>query len=382
MPETLFHNPDRRNSDSVKWNLYGDGVLPLWVADMDFTSPPEVIDALHERVRHGVFGYAAEPRILAELVVDRMQRLYAWKIKKEDVLLLPGVISGFNLVCQAVTQPGESMIIQPPIYPPFFETAKNARINEIRCGLIQQNDGAYQVDFTAFENALQPDTKCFLLCNPHNPVGKVYSKQELSRLAEICLARQVIICADEIHSDLVFTGHEHVPIASLDKEIGKQVVTLIAPSKTFNIAGLDCAILICENKELMEQIKAAKRGILGGVNILGVTAGVAAYKYGQPWLDAMLKTLEENRNYLCRYVQENLPMIKVYPPQATYLAWLDCRQAGLPGEPYEFFLKNAKVALNCGINFGKEGEGFVRLNFGCNISVLQEALERMRQSMV
>jgi cystathionine beta-lyase len=381
MPETLFHNPDRRKSDSVKWNLYGDKVLPLWVADMDFTSPPEVIDALHERVRHGVFGYAAESRILAELVVDRMQRFYAWKIEKEDVLLLPGVISGFNLVCQAVTQPGESMIIQPPIYPPFFETAKNARINEIRCGLVQQNDGAYQVDFTAFENALQPDTKCFLFCNPHNPVGKVYSKEELSRLAEICLARQVIICADEIHSDLVFTGHEHVPIASLDKEIGNQVVTLIAPSKTFNIAGLDCAILICENKELMEQIKAAKRGILGGVNILGVTAGVAAYKYGQPWLDAMLKTLEENRNYLCRYVQENLPMIKVYPPQATYLAWLDCRQAGLPDEPYEFFLKIAKVALNCGINFGKEGEGFVRLNFGCSKSVLQEALERMRQSM-
>ncbi len=381
MTEKLFHRPDRRNSDSVKWGFYGDDVLPLWVADMDFTSPPEVMQALHERVSHGVFGYAADSQILIELVVERMQRLYGWKIDREDVLLLPGVISGFNLVCQAVTQPGESLLIQPPIYPPFFEVAKNARVKEIQCGLVQQKDGAYGVDFTAFENAIQPDTRCFLFCNPHNPVGKVYTRGELFRFAEICLAQQVIICSDEIHSDLVFAGHKHIPIASLDKEIGQQTVTLIAPSKTFNIAGLDCSILICENRDLMKKIKEAKRGIMGGVNVLGVTAAVAAYRHGQPWLDAVLKTLEDNRNFLCGYIRENLPGIMVYPPQATYLAWLDCRQAGLPGDPYEFFLKDAKVALNCGRIFGKAGEGFARLNFGCDRSVLQEALERMNQSM-
>ena len=381
MPKTLFYQPDRRNSDSVKWCFYGDKVLPLWVADMDFTSPPEVIQALHERVSHGVFGYAAESRILAELVIERMQRLYGWKINLEDILLLPGVISGFNLVCQAVTQPGESLLIQPPIYPPFFEAAKNARVKEIQCGLVQQKDGGYEVDFPAFENAIQSDTRCFLFCNPHNPVGKVYTRQELIRFAEICLKHHLIICSDEIHSDLVFAGHRHVPIASLDEEIGQQTVTLIAPSKTFNIAGLDCSILICENQELMKQIKEAKRGMLGGVNVLGVTAAVAAYRHGQPWLDAVIKTLEENRNYLCETMREDFPQIKVYPPQATYLAWLDCRQADLPCDPYEFFLKNAKVALNCGSIFGKEGEGFARLNFGCDRSVLQEALERMRESM-
>lgn len=381
MPETLFDQPDRRNSDSVKWRFYGDEVLPLWVADMDFTSPPEVMQALYERVSHGVFGYAADSRILAELVVERMQRIYGWKINLEDILLLPGVISGFNLVCQAITQPGDSMIIQPPIYPPFFEVAKNARVREIQCGLVQQGDGTYLVDFLALENALQADTKCFLFCNPHNPVGKVYTRQELVRFAEICLAHQVIICSDEIHSDLVYTGNQHVPIASLDKEIGKQAVTLIAPSKTFNIAGLDCSILICENRELMVQIKEAKRGILGGVNVLGVTAAVAAYRHGQPWLDAILHTLEENRDYLCKRIRETMPKIKVNPPQATYLAWLDCRQANLTGEPFEFFLKNAKVALNCGSIFGKEGEGFVRLNFGCSRSVLEQALGRMNQSM-
>ncbi len=381
MPEALFKQPDRRNSDSVKWRLYGDGVIPLWVADMDFSSPIEVIQALHERVSHGVFGYAADSRTLAELVVERMLRLYGWKINLEDILLLPGVISGFNLVCQAVTQKDESILIQPPIYPPFFEAAKNAGLLEIQCGLVQLDDGTYQVDYSAFEKALQADTRCFLFCNPHNPVGKVYTRQELTKLAEICLAHHVVICSDEIHSDLVYPGHRHIPIASLDKEIGQHTVTLIAPSKTFNIAGLDCSILICENRELMKQIKEAKRGILGGVNVLGVTAAVAAYRHGQPWLDAILNTLEENRDFLCTVIQETMPKIKMNPPQATYLAWLDCRQAGLPEEPYEFYLKKAKVALSCGGIFGKEGEGFVRLNFGCSRSVLEDALVRMRQSM-
>ena len=381
MPEKLFHHPDRRQSDSVKWRFYGDEVLPLWVADMDFTSPPQVMDALHERVSHGVFGYAADSQILAELVVERMQKLYGWKINLEDILLLPGVISGFNLVCQAVTQPGESIIIQPPIYPPFFEAAKNARVKEIQCGLVEQDDGAYLVDFSAFGNSIQADTKCFLFCNPHNPVGKVYSRKELLKLAEICLAHRIIICADEIHSDLVFTGHQHIPIASLNKDIGQQTVTLISPSKTFNIAGLDCSILICENRDLKKKIKETRRGLMGGVNVLGATAAIAAYRFGQPWLDAIMKTLEENRDFLFKKIQETMPKIKMNPPQATYLAWLDCRQAGIQSEPYEFFLKNAKVALSCGSIFGKEGEGFVRLNFGCSRPVLQEALERMRQSM-
>jgi cystathionine beta-lyase len=381
MIKSLVQHPNRRNTDSVKWGNYGKDILPLWVADMDFTSPPEVMQALHERVSHGVFGYAAEFSLLSELVVERMERLYGWKINREDVLLLPGVIAGFNLVSQAVTQPGDSILIQPPIYPPFFEVAKNARVREIRNGLVEQEDGNYQVDFEAFESALETDTRCFLLCNPHNPVGKVYTKKELERFAEICLAHKVIICSDEIHSDLIFSGSKHIPIATLSAEVGQQCVTLIAPSKTFNIAGLDCSILICENNILMKKIKATRRGLMGGLNVLGATAAIAAYRHGQGWLDEVLATLEDNRDYLCAYIKKYMPKIRVNPPQATYLAWLDCRKAEIQGDPYEFFLKQAKVALVCGGNFGEEGKGFVRLNFGCERSVLTEALERMRHSM-
>jgi len=375
----MIESPERRGTDSVKWGLYENDVLPLWVADMDFVSPPAVIAALQQRVDHGVFGYAMESKELKELILARMEKLYQWKIKLEDIVLLPGVVAAFNLVCQAVTSPGESILIQPPVYPPFFQAPRYAEartvVNEVRV----KEDGKYGIDFEDFESALEKDTRCFLLCNPHNPIGRVYTRQELHAMAEICLRHNMVICSDEIHSDLVYPGASHVPIASIDAEIANQTVTLIAPSKTYNIAGLECSALICTNAELREKIQHARRGLLGGVNALGMIAGAAAYREGDNWLKEVMTVLESNRDFLMDYIVEKLPAIKMVQPEATYLAWLDCRELNLPASPAKYFLEHARVAVNAGEDFGKPGEGFVRLNFGCTRSTLLEALERMRR---
>lgn len=375
----MIESPERRGTDSVKWGLYEKDVLPLWVADMDFVSPPAVIAALQQRVDHGVFGYAMESKELKELILARMEKLYQWKIKLEDIVLLPGVVAAFNLVCQAVTSPGESILIQPPVYPPFFQAPRYAGartvVNEVRV----KDDGKYGIDFEDFESALEKDTRCFLLCNPHNPIGRVYTRQELHAMAEICLRHNMVICSDEIHSDLVYPGASHVPIASIDAEIANQTVTLIAPSKTYNIAGLECSALICTNAELREKIQHARRGLLGGVNALGMIAGAAAYREGDDWLREVMAVLESNRDFLMGYLAEKLPAIKMVQPEATYLAWLDCRELNLPVSPAKYFLEHARVAVNAGEDFGKPGEGFVRLNFGCTRSTLLEALERMRR---
>ena len=377
MKKPLFTSPNRAGSDSIKWSMYPEDVLPLWVADMDFTSPPEIIAALQRRVEHGVFGYANESRKLAELIVERMERLYGWKISPEDVLIVPGVIAGFNLTAQAILQQGDSVVIQPPIYPPFFGVAANAGVSEIQCVLENDGTGKYFIDFNKLKKALSGTSRMLLFCNPHNPIGKVYKQEELEEIATLCAQNNVYICSDEIHSDLVYAGNRHIPIASINLEIGQRTVTLVAPSKTFNIAGLDCSVLICENAELMKRIKQTRRGIMSGVNLLGTTAAIAAYQHGQEWLDEILVTLQDNRDFLSDFIKVKMPKVRIQSPQATYLAWLDCRELALGMEPYDFFLKNAKVALNRGAEFGGDGNSFVRLNFGCERKVLEEALARM-----
>jgi cysteine-S-conjugate beta-lyase len=373
--------PNRLGTDSVKWGLYNEEVLPLWVADTDFQSPQVVIDALQARVSHGVFGYPLHSPELNELVAARMLERYNWKISPKDMIFIPGVVPGFNLTCQLLTQPGESLLVQPPVYPPIFNAAEKAHVRNIRAELVRQRDGSYAVDFEALEAAIEEDTRCLILCNPHNPVGKVYSKNELERLAEICLRHHLTIISDEIHSDLVFSESRHIPIASLSEEISQSTVTLIAPSKTFNIAGLSCAVLICTNHELLKKIEHASHGLLGDVNVLGLTAAIAAYRGGGEWLQQMMSILESNRDYVVDFIQNRLPQIKIHKPEATYLAWLDCRELGLTEEPYKFFLEKAKVALNCGQDFGDGGSGFVRLNFGCTRETLKEALEHMERSI-
>lgn len=372
---------DRRGTDSVKWKRYGDDVLPLWVADTDFRSPAAVIEALQQRVDHGVFGYPCDPPELGELVAARMLERYHWKVSPSDMFFIPGVVPGFNLVCQALVHEGESLLVQPPVYPPILHAAENARARNLQAPLSLKADGTYEVDFNALEAAIERDTRCLVLCNPHNPVGKVFNSQELTRMAEICLRHKMVICSDEIHSDLIFSGVQHIPIASISEEVAQSTVTLIAPSKTFNIAGLECAILICNNADLMKKINTARRGILGGVNVMGLTAAAAAYRDGGEWLKQTMELLEGNRDYLMDFLEKRLPQIKMHQPDATYLAWLDCRACGFKEGAFQFFLEHARVALNRGEEFGEGGEGFVRLNFGCSRETLTEALLRMEKAL-
>ncbi len=373
--------PDRKSSESIKWHYFPEDVLPMWVADMDFVSPEPVVRALQERVAQGVFGYAGDLPGLREAIVERLERLYHWEVLPQDLVFIPGVVTGFNLAAHAFTDEGEGVLIQPPVYMPFLDVGKNVRGKCQEVQLTDNANGYYRVDWDAFERAITPETRMFLLCNPHNPVGRVYTRAELERMAEICLRRGLVVCSDEIHCDLVFSGHQHVPIASISPEIAQNTITLMAPSKTYNIAGLSCSFAVIQNPELRKRYTQAEQGLVHGVNLLGLVAARAAYAEGQEWLDQLLAYLEGNRDFLCSFVAERLPGVKMFCPEATYLAWLDCREAGIEGKPSDFFLKNARVAMNDGAAFGSGGEGFVRLNFGCPRPMLVEALERMEAAL-
>lgn len=373
---------DRRNSDCEKWNKYSEDVLPMWVADMDFVSPEPVLNALRERIDHGVFGYPINPSGLRQLIVERMRSTYHWQIEPEDIILLPGVVTGLNLACHAIAKPAESVLVQTPVYPPILNAAKNTGIQGQDMQLTRQVDGTYSVDWDLFKASFTSITKLFILCNPHNPVGKVFTKSELEKIAELCLRNDAIICSDEIHSDLIFNGHTHTPIASIDREIAQCTITLNSPSKTFNLAGLRCSYAIIQNPELRKRYKKARAGLVSSVNVMGLTAAQAAYQSGEPWLKQLLVYLEANRNYLADFVSKELPGIEMGYPQGTYLAWLDCRRSGIEGNPYLFFLENSRVAFNDGETFGAGGQGFVRLNFGCSRATLSQALERLKQALI
>jgi cystathionine beta-lyase len=381
MPCDFDFLPDRRNSECAKWRQYDDDVLPMWVADMDFLSPEPVIRALRQRVEHGVFGYPCEPDELRQVIIDHLAQKYQWTVAPEEIVLLPGVVNGFNLAAQAIAKPGDGVLIQTPVYPPFFGAQHHAGAVSQQAELTRLEDGAYAIDFDQFEQAITPQTRIFILCNPHNPVGRVFRRDELEKMAEICLRHGITVCSDEIHCDLVFSGHQHIPIASLHPEIAKNTITLMAPSKTYNIAGLSCAFAIIQNADLRRTFHEAGRGLIGGVNILGEVAALAAFKEGQPWLDDLLCYLEANRDFLYNYVSREFAGISMGLPEATYLAWLDCRQSAIQGSPHDFFLEKARVALNKGDDFGQSGEGFVRMNFGCPRAMLVEALERMKKAL-
>lgn len=397
---------ERSNTESSKWRKYGPGILPLWVADMDFASPEPVIHALRERVEHGIFGYPDDLHIatselpdLHSIIIERLAKRYRWHIQAEDIILLPGVIPGLNLAARVASHsteapraskedsPNSGILVLTPVYPPILRVAGNTGGLNQEIALLRQPDGSYQVDWPAFESAVTSWSRLFILCNPHNPVGKVFQKDELERIAEICLRNKLLICSDEIHCDLVYPGSYHIPIASLDPEIAAHCITLMAPSKTFNLPGLQCAFAIITNPELRKRFNQNRGGLVSWVGIMGLVGAQAAYSYGQEWLEQLLAYLKQNRDFLVEYIRRELPQIEVGTPASTYLAWLDCRGSGLDGStpevsPYTFFLDHARVALNDGVQFGGEGRGFVRLNFGCPRSRLEEALERMKTALL
>ena len=374
---------DRQRTDSSKWQKYGPDVLPLWVADMDFQSPEPVIRALRERVEHGVFGYLAlEQPEFHELFADRLLKRYGWRVSPDAVVLIPGVIPGFNVAGRILTEPGEGLILQTPVYPPILRAASSIGLTREEAPLARRPDGRYEVDVDAFTAAIRDRTRFFLMCNPHNPVGRVFTRQELTSLAQVCLRRGLAIVADEIHCELTLGGQRHIPIASLDPEIAERTITLMAPSKTFNLAGLKCSVAIIPNAALRGKFVNGRIDLVQTVNIFGYTAAFAAYRDGQAWLDELLRYLEANRDFVSEYVRSRLPGVSMSPPEATYLAWLDCRNAGIPGnDAFTFFLQKARVALNDGALFGAGGAGHVRLNFGCPRPLLTRALDQMRDAL-
>ncbi|MDH7500925.1 MAG: PatB family C-S lyase [candidate division NC10 bacterium] len=370
----------RRGTDSLKWGKYGEDVLPLWVADMDFPSAEPILRALHQRVEEGFFGYTQPPQELRLLIQERLARLYHWHIQEEELLFLPSLVTGLNLSYLAFTTPGDGVLVQPPVYHHFVKDPILHGRNLIDPPLVLAG-GHYEIDFEAFEGSINERTRVLLLCNPHNPVGRVFTRQELARVAQICLRHGLIISSDEIHCDLLYPGYHHLPIATLSPEIADRTITLMSFSKTHNLAGLGCAFAIIPNPELRRRWMDASTGIVPGPTIMGHVATLAALKEGGEWLEQVLLYLTANRDFLANYVQENLPGIQMSRVEATYLAWLDCRGASIPGNPFEFFLQAAKVALMEGKEFGKGGDGFVRLNFACPRKILTEALHRMAAAL-
>lgn len=384
MPFNFDEQIDRRASDSIKWNMYPADALPLWVADADFRVPPEVTSALHARVDHDIYGYSLPAPATTELLCARMQRLYGWDVTSEQIVFIPSLVTGIHAVCRAYGEPGGQVLMQPPVYPPFLTAPASHGQTAIFAPLVYVADGntfRYEIDFAAFEAAITPQTKLFLLCHPHNPTGVEYSRADLLQLAEICERHDLIIASDEIHCDLLLGGTQHTPIASLSREASQRTVTMMAPSKTFNMPGLKSSFLIIQNEALRTRLQTAIYGIVPWVNLMGLTALDAAYRHGDEWLNELQHYLTANRDFMVKYIADEMPMLKVGIPNATYLAWIDCRTAGITGSPYTFFLEKAKVALSDGIPFGAPGEGFVRLNFGTTRATLQEALERMRNQL-
>lgn len=373
---------ERRGTDSFKWQIFPKDVLPLWVADMDFISPPSVLQALHERVDHGIYGYAMPQQDLREVLVERMDRLYGWKIQGESIVYLPGIVSGLNQYCHAFMHLKSGVIVQTPVYPPFLSAPRNAGMQLLDAALIRTGSGRYEIDFNCLEDQMMSGARLFMLCNPHNPVGRVFTRKELEQIADLCIRHDVILCSDEIHCDLVYPGHTHLPISSLSPEIEQRTITFMAPSKTYNVAGLDCAIAIIPDEDLRKQFDCGNQGLVPHVNIMGLTAALAAYRDGADWLAELIEYLNGNRKYLSDYIRENLPELDVFPAEGTYLAWIDCRKVNLPDVPSQYFLEECKVALNSGADFGEAGKGFVRLNYGCPRSTLEDALERMTEGIV
>lgn len=371
---------ERRGTDSAKWQRYRADVIPLWVADMDFISAQPIIQALHERADFGVLGYGWPPAGLRQVIQERLKGLYDWEVQEEQILFLPGIVPGLNLSYHAFSDRGDAVLAQPPVYFHFVnDPPAHGRL--LQDPPLVRRGNTYEIDFEAFEGSITGRTKVFLLCNPHNPVGRVFTRQELSKLAEICLRHDILICSDEIHCDLLYPGCRHIPIATLGAEIAARTITLMAPSKTFNMAGLSCGFAVITDANLLKKWHAGAQGLAPGSNVMGYAAALAAYRDGQDWLDQAMSYLKDNRDFLARYLEEKLPFLKMTKMEATYLAWIDCSDLRISGGPARFFLKHARVALNDGTEFGKGGEGFVRLNFACPRKVLAEALHRMTEAV-
>ena len=375
--------PDRRGTDSQKWQKYaGRDVLPLWVADMDFLAPPAVRAALRDRVEHGIFGYARPVPSTVSAVVDAMAARYGWPIDPAWLVWLPGLVVGLNVTAQAFAEPGDEVLCTTPVYPPFLTAPKNSgRVARAVPLALDRTVGLWGINWEALERAVTPRTKLFFLCNPHNPVARVFRREELARLAEFCLRHGLVLCSDEIHCDLILDpALPHVPTGTLGAEIARRTITLMAPSKTYNLPGLGTSLAIIPDPTLRARFVRATTGIVAEVNCLGYTACEAAYRDSEPWRQALLTYLRGNRDFLLEFVARELRSVTIEAPiEATYLAWLNVERLGLP-HPVTHFETHG-VGLSDGVFFGSPRGQYVRLNFGCPRATLAEALRRMQSAL-
>lgn len=370
---------NRKQTESSKWRRWDEDVLAMWVADTDFECPKEVIEVIQKRVEHGIFGYGFPPDGLTDVVTSRLKRLYNWEVSSKQVQYVPGIVTGFNVAVRGLCQPGEEVIYQVPAYPPFIRAPRGGGMQGVQNVMFVGDSGQYEVDFEVFERQIvENKVSLFILCNPHNPTGRVFSQSELEKFADICLRHKVVIVSDEIHCDILYDDRVHIPIASLSKEVSDITITLQAPSKTFNVAGLHTSVAVIQNPDLRERYNAYRAGIVSSPCILGMYAAKAAYEHGEPWLKAQLAYLQANRDLLDVALQNELKPIKWTKPQATFLAWLDCRDLGVEGSLQQFFLDKVKLGFNDGPEFGAVGQGFVRLNFGTTRANIQLAIEKLK----
>ncbi len=378
---------ERNDTGSLKWDyreeVFGSkNVIPMWVADMDFRVPQPVIDAMKKRAEHGIYGYPAKTPSYYNSIIGWMERRHGWKVSRDWISTSPGVVPAINLCVQAFSHPGDKIVVQSPVYYPFFRAVENNGRRIVKNPLNFEN-GRYTMDFEDLEKNLDSRTRMLILCNPHNPVGRVWTREELSKLGEICLKHDLIIISDEIHEDLVYEGHRHIPIASVSEELAMQTVTCTAPSKTFNIAGLSTSTVIAKNEKLLSRYEAAllNAGLLSG-NVFGIVALEAAYTYGEEWLDQLLVYLKGNVDYAEKFINERIPRIKFVRPEGTYLALIDFRDLGMDQDALnEFVVKEAGIGFDDGAMFGKECDGFERINLACPRSTLKTAMENLEKAV-
>lgn len=375
---------NRLGTNAVKYDKYKenfntneDDIIPMWIADMDFKTCDEITKALQNKLSTGNLGYDTVNGYY-ESVVKWMRNRHNVDINVEDVVYTPGVVTAINFLLKILIKENDKVLVQSPVYHSFFRV-----LNENKCDIVQSElfikDNRYEIDFDEFENKISTGVKVLILCNPHNPIGRVWTKEELERIVEICESYKVFIISDEIHSDLVFKGYKHTSLTTVAPYYKDNIVTLTAPSKTFNLAGLYVSNAIITDEKLRSRYKEL---FSTTPNVLGSEALIAAYNKGETWLEELLEYIESNYNYVLKFVNKNVPKIKVIKQEGTFLTWLDCRELGLSDEELErFFLEEAKLALSTGTAFGKGGSGFMRMNIGCPISTVKEALERLKNAV-
>lgn len=382
---------NRRKSRSIKWDMmeeiYGiedaSDILPMWIADMDFAAPQVVIDAMQERLDHGVFGYSYICDACKDAVRNWLKERHAWQTKNEWMLFHHGVVPAISSVIETFTKAKDGILITSPVYPPFFQIPGHMERTIVEC-VMQENEGNYTIDFVEFEKALQQNVKLFILCNPHNPGGIVWSVEELQKIIELCAKYNVLILSDEIHADLIFPEHKHTVLASIAGEEAKRIITCVAPTKTFNLAGVQAAMMIATDENVRAKLEqnASAHGQMQ-LNTFAASALKAAYEKGGPWLEELLQIVSANMDYVIQELHTAIPGIKIKKPHGTYLLWIDYRNTGLSeAEMMDKLLNKGRLALEPGSKYGEAGRGFLRMNVACSPSTVEDAVQRFINALV